>query len=72
MNGAEAHQQQLEQEQWTEEHHECSICRCDYTDDEGGTVGYIGILPVAFCPTCFAGVIDMAQQYLGFEDQELT
>lgn len=69
MNGAEAYQQQLEQEQWAEDHHECSVCRCEYTDDEGGTVGYIGILPVAFCPTCFAGVIDMAQQYLGLEDQ---
>ena len=42
----------------------CSVCSCDYTEDEGGTVGYIGILPVAFCPTCLAGIIDMAQQYL--------
>jgi hypothetical protein len=69
LNGAEAHQQQLEHEQYLEENHRCSVCLCDYTEDEGGIVGYIGILPVAFCPTCFSGIIDMAQQYLGVEDQ---
>jgi hypothetical protein len=66
---AEAHQQELEHQEYLEENHVCSVCSCDYTEDEGGTVGYIGILPVAFCPTCLAGIIDMAQQYLGVEDQ---
>lgn len=73
LTSAEAHQQSLEHQQWLEEeHHTCSVCSCDYTEDEGGTVGYIGILPVAFCPTCFAGIIDMAQQYLGddFDNQQ--
>jgi len=42
--------------------HECSICQCDFTDDEGGIQGYIGILPVAFCPTCYSGICDMVSQ----------
>ena len=71
LTSAEAHQQELEHQEYleVEENHVCSVCSCDYTEDEGGTVGYIGILPVAFCPTCLAGIIDMAQQYLGVEDQ---
>ena len=64
LTSAEAHQQELEQQQWLEEHHTCSVCQCEYTADEGGTEGHIGILPVSFCPTCFSGIIDMAQQYL--------
>jgi hypothetical protein len=47
--------------------HECSICQCDFTDDEGGIQGYIGILPVAFCPTCYSGICDMVSQ---FDDRE--
>jgi hypothetical protein len=42
--------------------HQCSICQCDFTDDEGGIQGYIGILPVAFCPTCYSGICDMVEQ----------
>jgi hypothetical protein len=60
--GAEAHQQELEHQQWLNEHHTCSICQCDYTDDEGGIQGYIGILPASFCPTCLSGIIDMVEQ----------
>jgi hypothetical protein len=48
--------------------HRCSVCSCDYTDDEGGIQGYFGILPVSFCPTCFSCMCDMASQYL--EPQE--
>lgn len=48
--------------------HKCSICECEYTDDEGGIQGYFGILPVSFCPTCFTGVMDMRDQ---FEDDDL-
>jgi hypothetical protein len=42
--------------------HKCTICKCDFTDDEGGTLGYLGILPVAFCPSCFSGLCDMIDQ----------
>lgn len=68
MNGAEAHQQELEHQQWSEEYHKCSVCSCEYTDDEGGIQGYIGILPASFCPTCLSGIIDMVQQLTSEED----
>jgi hypothetical protein len=42
--------------------HVCSVCSCDFTDDEGGIQGYIGIIPVAFCPTCYSGICDMVEQ----------
>ena len=47
--------------------HECSVCQCDFTDDEGGIQGYIGIIPVAFCPTCYSGICDMVEQLDGRE-----
>ena len=31
-------------------------------DGEGGVDGAIGILPVAFCPTCYSGICDMCSQ----------
>ena len=40
----------------------CSVCEGDFTEDEGGRRGYIGILSVAFCPTCYAGIADMVDQ----------
>jgi hypothetical protein len=52
--------------------HKCSICQCDFTDDEGGIQGYIGILPVAFCPTCYSGICDMVEQLDGREWEGLT
>jgi hypothetical protein len=52
--------------------HKCSICQCDFTDDEGGIQGYLGILPVAFCPFCFAGIDDMMQQLNEREWEDLT
>lgn len=47
----------------------CSICRGNFDiEREGGVRGYIGILPVAFCPTCKAGIYDfVAQTYLPWE-----
>lgn len=44
--------------------HKCSVCSCDYTDDEGGIQGFFGILPVSFCPTCFSSMCDMASQFI--------
>lgn len=43
--------------------HQCSVCSCNYTDDEGGVQGNFGMLPVSFCPTCFSCMCDMAAQY---------
>ena len=62
LTSAEAQQQELEQQEYLEEHHRCSICQCDYTSDEGGIEGDIGILPASFCPTCLSGIIDMVEQ----------
>jgi len=43
---------------------ECSICGGPFDlDKEGGNEGYIGILPVAFCPTCKVGVLEFAEGY---------
>ena len=52
--------------------HVCNVCQCDFTDDEGGIQGYLGILPVAFCPTCFAGLCDMVGQMDDREWEGLT
>ncbi len=52
--------------------HKCTICQCDFTDDEGGIQGYLGILPVAFCPTCFAGLCDLMEQLDDREWEGLT
>jgi hypothetical protein len=52
--------------------YKCSVCSCEFTEDEGGTTGHFGMLPVAFCPTCFSCMIDMAEQYLDISDTELT
>ena len=49
----------------------CTICDSDFNlESEGGTVGYIGILPVAFCPTCKSGIIDFAEQMTYHECEE--
>jgi len=52
----------------------CSICECSFCqEDEGGLVGgMIGMLPVSFCPMCLSGVLDMARQMLGIEDDQET
>ena len=42
--------------------HKCSICDCIYTESEGGIEGNFGILPVAFCPTCYSSTVDMVKQ----------
>jgi hypothetical protein len=52
--------------------HVCSVCQCDFTDDEGGIQGYIGIIPVAFCPTCYSGICDMVEQLDGREWEGLS
>jgi len=42
----------------------CSICDCTFSEQEGGLqVGMIGMIPVSFCPTCFSGLLDMADYF---------
>ena len=52
--------------------HKCSVCQCDFTDDEGGVHGEFGIIPVSFCPTCFSCMCDMVQQLDDREWEGLT
>jgi len=52
--------------------HKCSVCQCDFTDDEGGVHGEFGIIPVSFCPTCFSCMCDMAEQLDDREWEWLT
>ena len=42
--------------------HKCTICECIFTEDEGGTLGDLGMLPVSFCPSCFSGLCEMVGQ----------
>ena len=46
----------------------CSICSGELDLDAGDIQGYFGILPVGFCVTCFACMLDMANQYSGEEE----
>jgi hypothetical protein len=58
--------------QHVEGDNKCNICQTDFTDDEGGMLGYIGILPVAFCPFCYSGICDMMDQLDDREWEDLT
>ena len=42
-----------------EEKHTCSTCACEFTDGEGGAVGFFGMIPVAFCPYCLSSIHEM-------------
>ena len=50
--------------------HKCNVCACEFVKDEGGVLGYFGILPVAFCPTCYSSMVDMVSQDLVVEEEE--
>lgn len=40
----------------------CTICNGEFSlEDEGGETGFIGMLPVTFCPTCKAGIYDYVE-----------
>ena len=49
----------------------CSICQCEFDIEcEGGIDGYIGILPVAFCPMCFSGMVMFFTELHGCGDED--
>jgi hypothetical protein len=50
--------------------HKCSVCSCEFTEDEGGILGFFGMLPVAFCPFCFSSMCDMVDQLSIDDDLE--
>ena len=46
----------------------CTVCQGPFDlASEGGMEGDFGILPVAFCPTCYTSLMDMAEQLLHLE-----
>lgn len=53
------------------EDYECSICFAEFNIEvEGGIAGCIGLIPVAFCPTCLNGVVEMVDELgLYLEDE---
>lgn len=63
--------QRLEMLGHTETDHKCSVCKCDFIEDEGGIKGYFGMLSVAFCPSCFSSLSDMFHQIYSREWVEL-
>ena len=49
----------------------CNICTRNFDlDSEGGITGVLGILPVDFCPTCLAGIIDMVSQFTEVDNDQ--
>lgn len=41
---------------------ECSICNMEFdTEDNGGMIGLIGILPVNLCKHCYDGMVEMVE-----------
>ena len=53
------------------EYFNCSICDCKFSEQEGGLQkGLIGMIIVSFCPTCFSGILDMANYFRGIDEEE--
>ncbi len=48
----------------------CSICQDIFDPDYEGMVGAIGMIPIGFCATCNAGIVDYVFQQYGAEDME--
>jgi hypothetical protein len=50
----------------------CTACCGEFDiDQEGGRTGVIGeFIAVAFCPTCFAGIMDFAEQEMAHYDED--
>ena len=53
------------------EYFNCSICDCKFSEQEGGLQkGLIGMIIVSFCPTCFSGILDMANYFRGIDEEK--
>ena len=53
------------------EYFKCSLCNCKFSEQEGGLQrGVIGMLPISFCPTCFSGILEMADYFRGSDEEE--
>ena len=41
---------------------ECTICKSDFSLDDGGTAGFFGLQTVYFCQFCMSSMVDMIDQ----------
>ena len=49
----------------------CSVCHCEFDIElEGGIDGYLGILPVAFCPMCYTAMDEFFTELHGCYHKE--
>jgi hypothetical protein len=46
---------------------DCTVCSTEYEDDNWGTMGWIGILPISLCPNCDQGIHNMVMQQTDVE-----
>lgn len=58
---------QTDNELLPEDAHTCSVCSTIYTEAEGGVEGDFGVMPVCFCPWCYASCVDMVFQIEGLK-----
>ena len=50
---------------------ECTICNCKFSEHECGLQqGVIRMIPISFCPTCFSGIMEMADYFRGTNEEE--
>ena len=49
---------------------ECSTCGSPIDNEQGDTIGYFGMLPMAFCVWCMSSITDMVIQMNGFDEIE--
>ena len=48
----------------------CNVCSVEFSlRDEGGINGFFGAIPVTFCPTCLACMVDMAEQLSDYYEE---
>jgi hypothetical protein len=40
----------------------CSICGTEHDEEDWGSLGWIGMLPVSFCSVCEQGIFNMVYQ----------
>ncbi len=38
---------------------ECDTCGSNFNDEEEGVSGLFGMVPMAFCQTCYSSIVEM-------------
>jgi hypothetical protein len=50
---------------------DCCVCNTVQTENELFVLGYIGILPVAFCENCYQGIVSMVKFLEDISDEDI-